>query len=133
MCFFGLFEFGVCDGVLVIMIEQFIVYLNEIDLDGVILFVYCGCWVSLCVDVMVLIDYGVFCFFVYKDRVIGMDYIVVVFGEFGDMVFVCVYFECLIGEVFGFLKCECGLQFDVVFDVIEQDGGIVIYMCGYEG
>jgi len=44
-----------------------------------------------------------------------------------------VHSECLTGEAFGSLKCECGPQLDAALDAIEQDGGVVIYMRGHEG
>ena len=44
-----------------------------------------------------------------------------------------VHSECLTGEAFGSLKCECGPQLEAALDAIEQDGGVVIYMRGHEG
>jgi 3,4-dihydroxy 2-butanone 4-phosphate synthase/GTP cyclohydrolase II len=44
-----------------------------------------------------------------------------------------VHSECLTGEAFGSLKCECGPQLDAALDRIEKDGGVVVYMRGHEG
>ncbi len=44
-----------------------------------------------------------------------------------------VHSECLTGEAFGSLKCECGPQLDAALDRIERDGGVVVYMRGHEG
>ncbi len=44
-----------------------------------------------------------------------------------------VHSECLTGEAFGSLKCECGPQLEAALDAIEQDGGVVVYMRGHEG
>ncbi|MGU7753882.1 GTP cyclohydrolase II RibA, partial [Klebsiella pneumoniae] len=44
-----------------------------------------------------------------------------------------VHSECLTGEAFGSLKCECGPQLDAALDTIDREGGIVIYMRGHEG
>jgi 3,4-dihydroxy 2-butanone 4-phosphate synthase/GTP cyclohydrolase II len=43
--------------------------------------------------------------------------------------------ECITGEAFGSLKCECGPQLDFALDQIANDprGGIVIYLRGQEG
>jgi 3,4-dihydroxy 2-butanone 4-phosphate synthase/GTP cyclohydrolase II len=43
--------------------------------------------------------------------------------------------ECITGEAFGSLKCECGPQLDFALDAIDADpnGGIVIYLRGQEG
>lgn len=128
----GLIELGARDGVPVITIEQLISHLNEVDPTG---------WsperasrrVSLRADATVPTTHGTFRFLAYKDRVTGTDHIAVVSGEPSETALVRVHSECLTGEAFGSLKCECGPQLDAALDAIEQDGGIVIYMRGHEG
>ncbi|MFJ4224480.1 GTP cyclohydrolase II [Microbacterium sp. NPDC089695] len=128
----GLLELGARDGVPVITIEQLIAHLNEIDPSG---------WsperasrrVSLRADATVPTTHGSFRFLAYKDRVTGTDHIAVVSGEPSETALVRVHSECLTGEAFGSLKCECGPQLDAALDAIEQDGGVVIYMRGHEG
>nr|WP_201469213.1 GTP cyclohydrolase II [Microbacterium hydrocarbonoxydans] len=128
----GLIELGARDGVPVITIEQLIAHLNEVDPTG---------WsperasrrVSLRADATVPTTHGSFRFLAYKDRVTGTDHIAVVSGEPSETALVRVHSECLTGEAFGSLKCECGPQLDAALDAIEQDGGIVIYMRGHEG
>ncbi|MDN6351566.1 MAG: GTP cyclohydrolase II, partial [Yaniella sp.] len=44
-----------------------------------------------------------------------------------------VHSECLTGEAFGSLKCECGAQLDSALEHIGTHGGIVIYLRGQEG
>ena len=44
-----------------------------------------------------------------------------------------VHSECLTGEVFGSLKCECGPQLDAALAAIQREGGVVVYMRGHEG
>ena len=43
--------------------------------------------------------------------------------------------ECITGEAFGSLKCECGPQLDAALEKTQQDpeGGIVLYLRGQEG
>jgi len=128
----GLIELGARDGVPVITIEQLIAHLNETDPTG---------WsperasrrVSLRADATVPTTHGTFRFLAYKDRVTGTDHIAVVSGELSETALVRVHSECLTGEAFGSLKCECGPQLDAALDAIEQDGGVVIYMRGHEG
>ncbi|WP_311879516.1 GTP cyclohydrolase II [Microbacterium forte] len=128
----GLIELGARDGVPVITIEQLIAHLNETDPTG---------WsperasrrVSLRADATVPTPHGTFRFLAYKDRVTGTDHIAVVSGELSETALVRVHSECLTGEAFGSLKCECGPQLDAALDAIEQDGGVVIYMRGHEG
>ncbi|MCM3779472.1 GTP cyclohydrolase II [Microbacterium hydrocarbonoxydans] len=128
----GLLELGARDGVPVITIEQLIAHLNEIDPDGATPGVGSR-RVSLRADATVPTEHGSFRFLAYKDRVTGTDHIAVVSGELSETALVRVHSECLTGEAFGSLKCECGPQLDAALDAIEQDGGVVIYMRGHEG
>ncbi len=128
----GLLELGQRDGVPVITIEQLIAHLNEIDPEGATP-VTRNRRVSLRADATVPTTHGSFRFLAYKDRVTGTDHIAVVSGEQGETALVRVHSECLTGEAFGSLKCECGPQLDAALDAIEQEGGIVIYMRGHEG
>lgn len=129
----GLLDLGERDGVPVITIEQLIGYLNENEpLDEAAL-PHGRRRVSLRADATVPTDHGSFRFLAYKDRVTGTDHIAVVSGELSDTALVRVHSECLTGEAFGSLKCECGPQLQAALDSIEQDGGVVIYMRGHEG
>jgi 3,4-dihydroxy 2-butanone 4-phosphate synthase/GTP cyclohydrolase II len=53
----------------------------------------------------------------------------------GENVLVRMHSECITGEAFGSLKCECGPQLEFALDQIANDpnGGIVIYLRGQEG
>ncbi|WP_223626250.1 GTP cyclohydrolase II [Microbacterium sp. EST19A] len=129
----GLLELGARDGVPVITIEQLIAYLNEIDPQGSTPKAVRGRRVSLRADATVPTTHGTFRFLAYKDRVTGTDHLAVVSGELTDTALVRVHSECLTGEAFGSLKCECGPQLDAALDAIEQEGGVVVYMRGHEG
>jgi len=131
----GLKELGERDGVPVITIEQLIAHLNEVDpLDDAVASSRAGHRrVSLRADATVPTEHGTFRFLAYKDRVTGTDHIAVVSGELDETALVRVHSECLTGEAFGSLKCECGPQLQAALDAIEQDGGVVIYMRGHEG
>ena len=90
--------------------------------------------VSLRAEANVPTSHGEFRFLAYKDRITGTDHLAVVSGDLGDDApLVRVHSECLTGEAFGSLKCECGPQLEAALDAIEQDGGVVIYMRGHEG
>ncbi len=129
----GLIELGERDGVPVITIEQLIAHLNEIDPQDQAVGAPTGRRVSLRADATVPTTHGTFRFLAYKDRVTGTDHIAVVSGELSETALVRVHSECLTGEAFGSLKCECGPQLEAALDAIEQDGGVVIYMRGHEG
>ncbi|WP_299574612.1 bifunctional 3,4-dihydroxy-2-butanone-4-phosphate synthase/GTP cyclohydrolase II [uncultured Williamsia sp.] len=52
----------------------------------------------------------------------------------GQDVLVRVHSECLTGDVFGSLRCDCGPQLDAAMAMVAQEGrGIVLYMRGHEG
>lgn len=39
-----------------------------------------------------------------------------------------VHSECLTGEIFGSLRCECGPQLHKALEIINQEGGAVVYL-----
>ena len=42
--------------------------------------------------------------------------------------------ECLTGDVFGSLRCDCGVQLDLALErVAAEDQGVVVYLRGHEG
>ena len=129
----GLIELGARDNIPVITIEQLIAYLDEHEPTGETEH-RAPRRVSLRAESTVPTSHGEFRFLAYKDRVTGTDHLAVVSGELGgEAPLVRVHSECLTGEAFGSLKCECGPQLNAALDAIEQDGGIVIYMRGHEG
>ena len=45
-----------------------------------------------------------------------------------------VHSECLTGDVFGSLRCDCGPQLDAALEAVATEGrGVVLYMRGHEG
>ncbi len=77
--------------------------------------------------------HGTFRVRAYRDRSTGADHVALIAGEPGDGALVRVHSECLTGEAFGSLKCECGPQLDAALERIQQEGGVVIYLRGQEG
>ncbi|GAB2521134.1 bifunctional 3,4-dihydroxy-2-butanone-4-phosphate synthase/GTP cyclohydrolase II [Microbacterium petrolearium] len=131
----GLVEMGAREGIPVITIEQLVAHLDDVDpRDGAEAPVVRRA-VSLRADALVPTSHGTFRFLAYKDRLTGTDHLAIVSGDLATnpTPLVRVHSECLTGEAFGSLKCECGPQLDAALDAIEQDGGVVIYMRGHEG
>ncbi|MCR2815711.1 GTP cyclohydrolase II [Microbacterium jiangjiandongii] len=130
----GLLELGERDGLHVITIEQLVAYLDEHEPVVSAANVPHRRRVSLRAETQLPTSHGVFRVLAYKDRVTGTDHLAIVSGDLtDDAPLVRVHSECLTGEAFGSLKCECGPQLDAALDAIEQDGGVVIYMRGHEG
>ena len=72
----------------------------------------------------------------YYDTRTTADHVAIISGNpTGDDVLIRMHSECITGEAFGSLKCECGPQLDFALEQIANDpkGGIVIYLRGQEG
>ncbi len=75
--------------------------------------------------------YGDFKAKCFVDRVSGEHHIALIKGEIGDGkdVLCRVHSECLTGDTFGSLRCDCGQQFAAAMTQIEKEGrGIMLYM-----
>lgn len=131
----GLLELGERDGILVTTIEKLVEYLNEHDPDG------CPApeerqhrSVSLRAETRVPTTHGELRMRAYRDRRQGVDHVALIGGDpTAEGALVRVHSECITGEAFGSLKCECGPQLDAALDLIAEQGGLVIYMRGQEG
>lgn len=65
-----------------------------------------------------------------------IEHVALVKGDIGDgeAVLVRVHSECLTGDVFGSLRCDCGPQLDASLAAVAKEGrGIVLYVRGHEG
>jgi 3,4-dihydroxy 2-butanone 4-phosphate synthase/GTP cyclohydrolase II len=66
----------------------------------------------------------------------GQEHVALVAGDLADGtdVLVRVHSECLTGDVFGSLRCDCGAQLDAALATIAAEGrGVVLYLRGHEG
>lgn len=75
--------------------------------------------------------YGEFTAYGYVNRLNGEHHVALVKGDIGDGkdVLCRVHSECLTGDVFGSLRCDCGQQFATAMSQIEKEGrGILLYM-----
>lgn len=50
-----------------------------------------------------------------------------------DVPIVRVHSECLTGDAFGSLRCDCGPQLSASLEAVARDGGAVVYLRGHEG
>lgn len=75
--------------------------------------------------------YGEFTAYGYVNKINGEHHIALVKGDIGDGkdVLCRVHSECLTGDTFGSLRCDCGQQFAAAMTQIEKEGrGILLYM-----
>ncbi|MFD3564375.1 bifunctional 3,4-dihydroxy-2-butanone-4-phosphate synthase/GTP cyclohydrolase II [Streptomyces sp. NPDC058686] len=80
--------------------------------------------------------FGDFTAYGYRSTVDGVEHVALVHGEIGDGkdVLVRVHSECLTGDVFHSLRCDCGPQLEESMRRITAEGrGIVVYLRGHEG
>jgi 3,4-dihydroxy 2-butanone 4-phosphate synthase/GTP cyclohydrolase II len=72
----------------------------------------------------------------YRAQYDPTEHIALVCGEIGDGqdVLVRVHSECLTGDVFGSVRCDCGPQLQAALARVAQEGrGVVLYVRGHEG
>ncbi|RSO38652.1 bifunctional 3,4-dihydroxy-2-butanone-4-phosphate synthase/GTP cyclohydrolase II [Streptomyces sp. WAC 06725] len=80
--------------------------------------------------------YGEFTAYGYRSTVDGVEHVALVAGEIGDGedVLVRVHSECLTGDIFHSLRCDCGPQLEESLRRVQEAGrGVVIYLRGHEG
>ncbi|MCI8489516.1 MAG: bifunctional 3,4-dihydroxy-2-butanone-4-phosphate synthase/GTP cyclohydrolase II [Lachnospiraceae bacterium] len=75
--------------------------------------------------------YGEFTAHGYINKLNGEHHVALVKGEIGDgeRILCRVHSECLTGDAFGSMKCDCGQQLQSAMRQIEQEGrGILLYL-----
>jgi 3,4-dihydroxy 2-butanone 4-phosphate synthase / GTP cyclohydrolase II len=81
-------------------------------------------------------EWGDFTCYAYESVLDGEHHIAFVKGavQGQDNVLVRVHSECLTGDVFGSLRCDCGLQLQAAMKQVAEEGmGAVVYLRGHEG
>ncbi|MFI7588923.1 3,4-dihydroxy-2-butanone-4-phosphate synthase [Spongisporangium articulatum] len=79
-------------------------------------------------------QHGEFRAIAYRDTVTGHEHVALVSGHpAAHGALVRVHSECLTGDAFGSLRCDCGPQLDAALDQIAVEGGAVVYLRGHEG
>ncbi|MEU4325089.1 bifunctional 3,4-dihydroxy-2-butanone-4-phosphate synthase/GTP cyclohydrolase II [Nonomuraea dietziae] len=80
--------------------------------------------------------YGLWQAYGYASALDGGEHVALVLGELGDgeNVLVRAHSECLTGDVFGSLRCDCGVQLENAMEAIAEEGrGVIVYLRGHEG
>ena len=75
--------------------------------------------------------YGEFMAHCYVNTITGEHHVALVKGDLGDgeNVLCRVHSECLTGDVFGSMRCDCGQQLEAAMKMISKEGrGILLYM-----
>ncbi|MFN3814301.1 MAG: bifunctional 3,4-dihydroxy-2-butanone-4-phosphate synthase/GTP cyclohydrolase II [Aquificaceae bacterium] len=80
--------------------------------------------------------YGLFKIHAYKHTLTGEEQVALTIGEWkeDEPVLVRVHSECLTGDVFKSLRCDCRDQLEAALEIIAREGkGILVYIMGHEG
>jgi GTP cyclohydrolase II len=87
-------------------------------------------------ETVVPTEHGEFRAVGYRSLLDGVEHVAFVRGDIGDGedVLVRVHSECLTGDVFGSLRCDCGPQLQAALAAVAAEGrGVVLYVRGHEG
>jgi 3,4-dihydroxy 2-butanone 4-phosphate synthase/GTP cyclohydrolase II len=137
----NLIKLGERDGVPVITIEALLRFMEEKRCEAdptAVVEIPESSRVTFEVETTVPTEHGSFRVRAYRDRSTGADHVAWIADDRDgnppkDGTLIRVHSECLTGEAFGSLKCECGPQLQSALDTIEAEGGVVIYLRGQEG
>jgi 3,4-dihydroxy 2-butanone 4-phosphate synthase/GTP cyclohydrolase II len=80
--------------------------------------------------------HGPFVVHVFRDSIDKREHLALVRGEVRGVskVLVRVHSECVTGDLFGSLRCDCGAQLDAALARVAKAGrGVVVYLRGHEG
>ncbi|CAN5541258.1 MAG: bifunctional 3,4-dihydroxy-2-butanone-4-phosphate synthase/GTP cyclohydrolase II [Iamia sp.] len=80
--------------------------------------------------------WGDFTSYVFESVLDGEQHVAMVKGSVNGTpdVLVRVHSECLTGDVFGSMRCDCGVQLEAAMTMIAEEGtGVVVYLRGHEG
>jgi 3,4-dihydroxy 2-butanone 4-phosphate synthase/GTP cyclohydrolase II len=88
------------------------------------------------VEARIPTDHGTFTAVGFRSLVDDRQHIALIMGDIGEgqSVLTRVHSECLTGDVFGSLRCDCGDQLDQALARVAAEGrGVVLYIRGHEG
>jgi 3,4-dihydroxy 2-butanone 4-phosphate synthase/GTP cyclohydrolase II len=81
------------------------------------------------VSVQLPTEFGLFTATAFRETLTGRNHLALVMGEVGDDVLVRVHSECLTGDVFHSVRCDCGEQLEAALAAIAAEGrGVLLYM-----
>lgn len=70
----------------------------------------------------------------YRDLRTGAEHVALVAAQgLAEQPVVRVHSECLTGDAFGSVRCDCGPQLDAALRLAAAEGGAVVYLRGHEG
>ncbi len=116
----GIADFAQTHGLRVVTIEDLILYRKATE-----------SLVRMAASSHLPTKYGDFQIYVYEDKVDNFNHLAIVKGDVRGkhQVLTRIHSECLTGDVFGSMRCDCGEQLEAALRQIERNGeGVLIYM-----
>lgn len=80
--------------------------------------------------------HGDFTAYVFESLLDGTEHVAFVKGDISkaESTLVRVHSECLTGDIFGSMRCDCGVQLDNALERVAAEGaGVLVYLRGHEG
>jgi len=119
----GLFEFATKLELKVINIQQIVDYRNETE--NHLLFVSKSALPT---------PFGNFDIEVYENILTGVELVLISMRETENKPIVRIHSECMTGDIFGSLRCDCQQQLHSALSLIAENGhGYIVYLRGQEG
>jgi len=86
--------------------------------------------VEVVVETKLPTKFGEFRLIVYRDKTSGQTHLALCMGSWSnEAILVRVHSECLTGDVFGSLRCDCGRQLEKAMQIISlEKKGVILYM-----
>jgi len=81
-------------------------------------------------------EHGRFRIAVFEDVIHHQDHVALIRGEIDSdqPILVRAHSQCLTGDTFGSLRCDCGDQLRQAMDMIDKEGrGVILYILNHEG
>ena len=116
----GLLDFAKMHGLKIITVKSLVAYREHTEK-----------WMQRVTDVPLPTKYGDFRLYGYVNRISGEHHLAIVKGDVdtGEPVLCRMHSECMTGDVFGSLRCDCGEQLAEALRRIEKAGkGVLVYL-----
>jgi GTP cyclohydrolase II len=74
-------------------------------------------------------EHGNFTMKLFREKATGLEHVAMVMGEVQGSALVRVHSECMTGDVFGSLRCDCGPQLHFAMrEIGKQGSGVLVYL-----